>query len=82
MHCTICDALLTDFEATRRFKNYREYLDLCNPCFKAVKPTQPVSERKDLAGCRDFDDPLDTEGTDELLYNNYRVLSSIEDIND
>jgi hypothetical protein len=31
---------------------------------------------------RDFDVDLSTEGEDEILYNNYRVHRSIEDIND
>jgi hypothetical protein len=31
---------------------------------------------------RDFDVDLSTEGEDEILYNNYRVLLSIEDIED
>jgi len=31
---------------------------------------------------RDYDDDLSTEGTEELLYNNYRVLLSTEDIED
>ena len=82
MHCQICDTLLTDFEATRRIKDTRVYLDLCNACFKSIDTHLPVVERKDLMLSGDFDDPLDTEGTEELLYNNYRVLSSIEDIND
>lgn len=82
MHCQICDTLLTDFEATRRIKDTRVYLDLCNVCFKSIDTHLPVVERKDLMLSGDFDDPLDTEGTDELLYNNYRVLSSDEYIND
>ena len=82
MHCIICDTLLTDFESTRRNRNTGEFMDLCNPCYQEVKHIIPVSERKDLMLSGDFDDPLDTEGTEELLYNNYRVLSSIEDIND
>lgn len=82
MHCQICDTLLTDFEATRRIKDTRVYLDLCNVCFKSIDTHLPVVERKDLMLSGDFDDPLDTEGTDELLYNNYRVLSSFNDINE
>ena len=82
MHCIICDTLLTDFEATRRIKDTRVYLDLCNVCFKSIDTHLPVVERKDLMLSGDFDDPLDTEGTEELLYNNYRVHSSDEYIND
>jgi len=82
MHCKACDTLLNDFESTRRNKYTHEFIDLCNHCFDGIKGTVPVIERKDLMTSRDYDDDLSTEGTDELLYNNYRVLLSIEDIND
>ena len=82
MHCQICDTLLTDFEATRRIKDTRVYLDLCNVCFKSIDTHLPIVERKDLMLSRDFDDDLSTEGSDELLYNNYRVHSSFNDINE
>jgi len=82
MHCQICDAILTDFEATRRVQRTRIYFDLCNSCFKGLATNLPVAERKDLMTSGDFEDDLDTEGTEEILYNNYRVLLSIEDIED
>ena len=82
MHCQICDTLLTDFEATRRIKDTRVYLDLCNVCFKSIDTHLPIVERKDLMLSRDFDDDLSTEGSDELLYNNYRVHQSFNDINE
>lgn len=82
MRCQICNEVLNDFEATRRIQHTRVYFDLCNPCFKSIDTNLPVAERKDLMTHRDFDDNLSTEGTEEVLYNNYRVLSSIEDIND
>ena len=82
MHCKACDTLLNDFESTRRNKYTHEFIDLCNLCFKEIKNTVPVIERKDLISSRDYDDDLSTEGTEELLYNNYRVLLSTEDIED
>ena len=82
MHCQVCDTLLTDFVATRRIKDTRVYLDLCNACFKSIDTHLPIVERKDLMLSRDFDDDLSTEGSDELLYNNYRVHSSFNDINE
>jgi hypothetical protein len=82
MKCQICDAFLTDFESTRRIRHTSVYFDLCNPCFVSIDTHLPVSERKDLATVGDFDDHLSTEGTEELLYNNYRVLLSTEDIED
>jgi len=64
MHCQACDALLSDFEATRRVKNTHQYIDLCNRCFKeSYASTYPISERKDLATSRDFDEELSTEGS-------------------
>lgn len=72
MHCQACDALLSDFEATRRVKNTHQYIDLCNRCFKeSYASTYPISERKDLATSRDFDDYADTEGTMEV-YNDLK----------
>ena len=82
MHCRACDELLNDFESTRKNKYTHEFIDLCNRCFDAIKGTVPVVERKDLMTSRDFDDDLSTEGTDEILYNNYRVLGSDEYIID
>jgi hypothetical protein len=82
MRCQCCNEVLTDFESTRRIRHTRVYFDLCNPCFASIETNLPVSERKDLATVGDFDDNPDTEGTDEILYNNYRVHRSIEDIND
>lgn len=72
MHCQACDVLLSDFEATRRVKNTHQYIDLCNRCFKeSYASTYPISERKDLATSRDFDDYVDTEGTMEV-YNDLK----------
>lgn len=82
MHCRACDTLLSDFESTRRNKNTGEFMDLCNSCYQEVKHIIPSIERKDLMQSRDFDDDLSTEGSDELLYNNYRVHSSFNDINE
>ena len=82
MRCQICNEVLTDFEATRRIKDTRVYLDLCNVCFKSIDTHLPIAERKDLMLSRDFDDDLSTEGSDELLYNNYRVHQSFNDINE
>jgi hypothetical protein len=55
---------------------------LCNHCFDGIKGTVPVIERKDLMTSMDYNDDLSTEGTEDVLYNNYGVHRSIEDIND
>lgn len=33
MKCLSCDCILTDREATRKYKNIDEFVDLCNDCF-------------------------------------------------
>lgn len=33
MRCLSCNCELSDFEATRKFSNSLEYVDLCNSCF-------------------------------------------------
>lgn len=55
MHCSCCDRLLNDFEATRRNANTFAFIDLCNGCFKDVKGVIPVIERKDLVKEEDYD---------------------------
>lgn len=40
MRCTICNALLDDFESTRKYPKHHpkegEYLDICTPCLVEV----------------------------------------------
>lgn len=70
MHCKCCDAMLTDFEATRRNANTFEFVDLCNECFSEVKHIVPVIERKDLMKPEDFE----IEGAED------EYIEDIEDI--
>lgn len=73
MHCRICDALLTDFESTRRNANTGDFVDICNVCFSesGLKDIMPTRDRKDLAKESDFD--LKTLGVEnDSLYNDYR----------
>lgn len=81
MHCKACDKLLNDFESTRRNKYSYEFVDLCNRCFDAIKDTVPVIERKDLMTSEDYNDDLDTEGTQED-YNVIKDYVSDEYINE
>ena len=69
MHCTICDALLSEFEATRRDARTGDYLDLCQACFNDLKSLIPTRDRKDLLRQSDIDD--DFEDEHRGLYNNY-----------
>lgn len=32
MRCLACNVELTDFEATRKYSNTEEFIDLCNRC--------------------------------------------------
>jgi len=47
MRCKACDKALTDFEATRKFTNSCEYVDLCSDCFSHLKDLD-VDERPEL----------------------------------
>jgi len=67
MHCTACDKLLTDYEATRKDAHTFKFIDLCKTCFEDIKPFVSVIDRKDLITEQDLDtidDGLDT--TDSL----------------
>ena len=55
MHCTICDALLSDFEATRKNAHTGEYLDMCSNCYQDFKEIIPTRDRRDLLKQSDID---------------------------
>ena len=81
MHCSACDRLLTDFEATRRNALNHQFVDLCKVCYEDVKGLFPVIERKDLITESDLDldgddDGLECTDTEDIedtrgLYKNY-----------
>lgn len=48
MRCRSCDVALTDFEATRKYADTDEHVDLCNFCFREIKSSVAVRERFDL----------------------------------
>jgi hypothetical protein len=56
MRCLACNVLLTDFEATRRYTQSREFVDLCTHCLAATDDMILVTERNDLAGNEDYDE--------------------------
>lgn len=91
MHCSCCDRLLTDYEATRKDAHTFKFIDLCKNCFEDIKPFVSVIDRKDLICEQDLDvvedDDLDTGGfsgtsleDDDVLYN--YVVDSKEDYDD
>ena len=47
MRCRACNVVLTDFEATRKYKT-GDYVELCNSDFNWIKADVEVIERKDL----------------------------------
>lgn len=56
MRCIGCNKELTDFEATRKYADSEEFIDLCNDCFSytGIKAV----ERADLMS---IDDVLDLD---------------------
>ena len=49
MRCLACNVILTDHEATRRFSESKEFVDLCNHCFySGVSDDVNFEERNDL----------------------------------
>jgi len=83
MHCTACDKLLTDYEATRKDAHTFKFIDLCKTCFEDIKPFVAVIDRKDLITEQDLDiidDDMDTTDSLEDVETLYSyVVDSKED---
>ena len=45
MRCVACNAVLTDFEATRKSATTGDYIDLCNKCFNTIREEVAVIEK-------------------------------------
>ena len=54
MRCLSCNKELTDFEATRRYAESEEFIDMCNDCFKCTDIK--AIERPDLMTIHDVVD--------------------------
>jgi len=54
MRCLACDKLLTDFEATRKSAETKQYIDLCNYCYQGVSKDIVSEEREDLRNNDEF----------------------------
>lgn len=63
MRCKDCDAILSDFEATRKHRVTKKFLDLCNQCYTDSN-TPPVIVRHDLA-----------HDSDDYVYDEYNTIS-------
>jgi hypothetical protein len=61
MHCTQCDALLTDKEATRKHKKTGAYLDMCAECVSFLQ--QSIISEQDLLDVLIDRDIIDYTGT-------------------
>ena len=48
VRCKACDKVLSDYEATRKGNNSREFIDLCNYCYSTISKEILVDEREDL----------------------------------
>lgn len=46
MKCLSCDVVLSNAEATRKYKSSGTFVDLCNHCFAPVADSIPVIEGK------------------------------------
>ncbi len=56
MKCLACDKILTNHEATRRYRDSKEFIDLCNHCFySGVDSEINFIEREDLEDTTDPD---------------------------
>lgn len=58
MRCLACQRLLSDFEATRRYAESQEFVDLCSNCFECVRGEFEVTERADLKKFEELGDMI------------------------
>jgi len=59
MKCLACDIILTDFEATRKYKSTGEYVELCDSCIEGAE--YEVIIRKDLLKTKSVPTDLDDD---------------------
>ena len=64
MRCLSCNQILNEYEATRKYKGTKEFIDLCSSCFNMsdLKP-HSVSDRMDLR--HNIDEDIDN-GYDDI----------------
>lgn len=73
MRCLSCNAILSDFEATRKSVNTNSYIDMCNRCYYTISDDVASLERDDLAHDEDLDSDHDSlDGMDFSLDNDDR----------
>lgn len=73
MRCLSCNAILSDFEATRKSVNTNSYIDMCNRCYYTISDDVAALERDDLAHDEDLDSDHDSlDGMDFGIDNDDR----------
>lgn len=65
MRCRACDALLTDYEATRKLAETLEFIDLCNNCYRYIVEDVDTIDREDLRDIADEEETLPHEYDEE-----------------
>lgn len=68
MRCSICNTLLSDFEATRKHADTGEYLDMCCQCTAYVKV--PTIDNFNLADNEDLANLSTDVGDDDWYIDN------------
>lgn len=61
MRCECCNNILTDREATSRFKGSGMFTDMCTQCQNTLPDDVPVITRSDFDEYDDLDDSFDYE---------------------
>ena len=56
MRCNACNVILTNPEATRRFRNSGTFVDLCNKCLHTIDDDIPTEEGQ----CAEDEDEYET----------------------
>ena len=64
MRCLACNALMSDFESTRKSMITEQYIDLCNHCYYTISNDVTALERTDLEHEEDM--VVDDSFTDSL----------------
>lgn len=72
MRCVCCDAILSDFDATRKHQITGQYLDMCSKCVNEVNDilnedggylaTEDRKDLQDRAYFDEVDDDIDQQG--------------------
>ena len=70
MRCTCCNAVLNDFEATRKVVSTQEYLDCCNACYAEFSDDVLTVGRTDLNPFEYIEGDLAEDAADIWLFDN------------